>query len=157
MQFKDLKPGYSVHILDKTDGLKYTQGKAVNVTAIPYLQNNIGAASQLVVDVTVEVDGKTSTYTIPESLETTYTGNLVLSTGKEGILREVEAMKHTSEEALNQVEKHKSIVENASDLMEKLNPAFAEKREAEKRISGIETEVKGLKDMLKNFIEKMGG
>lgn len=78
----------------------------------------------------------------------------MLSTDKEGILREVEALKAASEEALSQVERHKQAVTNCNQLLEELNPAFAEKRAQDKRIEGIENEVKSLGAVLRDFINE---
>lgn len=77
-----------------------------------------------------------------------------MSTDKDGILREVEALKAASEEALSQVERHKQMVTNCGQLMEELNPAFAEKRAQDKRIEGIENEVKSLGAVLRDFINE---
>lgn len=127
--------------------------------AVPRYDNNQAKAfgaqpTGLVVDITIEADGATKTYTIPETATITYAGHLVLSTDKEGILREVEALKAASEEALSQVERHKQMVTNCSQLMEELNPAFAEKRAQDKRIEGIENEVKSLGAVLRDFINE---
>ena len=74
----------------------------------------------MVVDVTIDAKGATKTYTIPETATITYAANLVLSTDKEGILREVEAMKSASEQALAQVDKHKDTIAKCDELLEEL-------------------------------------
>lgn len=157
MLFKDIKQGYPIYFLDK-ENVKYYQGKVVSV-AVPRYNNQVGATygtqpTGLVVDVTIEAEGATKTYTIPETSTITYAGNLVLSTDKEGILREVEAIKTASEDALSQVERHNQVVTNCSQLLEELNPAFAEKRAQDKRIEGIENEVKSLGAVLRDFINE---
>ena len=40
----------------------------------------------MVIDVTIESNGKTATYTIPENLSVTYAGDIVLSTDKQGLI-----------------------------------------------------------------------
>lgn len=50
----------------------------------------------MMVDVTIEVEGRTAVYTIPENLVVTYASNIVLSTDREGIAREVETAKATA-------------------------------------------------------------
>ena len=42
-------------------------------------------------------------------------------------------------------------------MMGVLNPAIAEKREQERRIEGIECEVKSLGEMVREFIREMRG
>lgn len=159
MLFKDLKPGYPVFLLRKGDEIKALQGKAIKVSD-PYFQPSpIGqmpsmSTAQRVVDVTLEADGVTNTYSIPETLSVTYANNVVLSTDREGILRDVEAMKGQSEEVVRSVERHRSIIEDCEKILEEWNPAFAEKKEQDKRISVIESDVKGMKKMLTDFINE---
>lgn len=157
MLFKDLKSGYPVYFLDKAT-TKYYQGKVISVAAPRYDNTQLNGLSQhatsLVVDVTIEADGATRTYTIPETSTLTYAANIVLSTDKDGIVREVEAMKSASEEALSKVEQHKATLAKCSELLEELNPAFAEKRAQDKRIESIESEVRSLGNIVKDFINE---
>ena len=157
MQFKDLKTDYPVYFIDKND-TTYYQGKVVSVavprydTPQPFSQ---GQQNGLVVDVTIEANGTTKTYTIPETSTITYAANLILSTDKEGLLREVEAMKSASEQALSQVDKHKNTIDKCNALLEELNPAFAEKRAQDKRIEGIENEVRNIGTMVRDLIKEL--
>ena len=173
MMFKDIKQNYPVFIFNKQD-LSVVQGKVV-ATTFPHVDMNsaqkvtptsLSPASplgtQMVVDVTIEAGGKTATYTIPESLSVTYAGNMVLSTDREGIAREVEALKSSAEQVLSSVDRQKEIVEKTTSLLAELSPAYKEKKETEERFSAIEetvTGVKGsvdeLKKMMSDFIKKM--
>lgn len=68
MLFKDLKAGYPVYILDKNE-TKYYQGKVISVAVPRYDSSQIGISQQatsLVVDITIEANGATRTYTIPK-------------------------------------------------------------------------------------------
>jgi len=153
MLFKDMKPGYPVYLLDK-ENMKAATGKIVNIGQphFPSPAGNIPQTAQMFVDVTVESDKQTRTYSIPDTLSVTYAGALVLSTDREGILRDVEAMKSRSEEALNEVGRHRNTIAECDRILEEWNPAFAEKKRQDERISGLETEVKGLGSMLREFI-----
>ena len=152
MLFKDIKQGYPIYFLDR-ENVSYYQGKVVSV-AVPRYDNVNGVQSGLVVDVTIEANGQTRTYTIPEASTIAYASNITLSTDKDGILREVEALKNVSEEALAKMGKHKETVTKCHTLLEELNPIFAEKRAQDRRIEGIESEVKSLGTMLKDFINE---
>lgn len=155
MLFKDMKPGYPVYLLDKGT-VKATTGKIINVSqphfSTPQTGANFTPSTQMYVDVTVEIDGRTQTYSIPETLTITYTGNSVLSTDKDGILREAEALKSRSETALKEVDKHKETITLCDTLLSEWNPVFADKKKQEERINGLEEEVRGLGAMLKDFI-----
>lgn len=91
---------------------------------------------------------------LPETLSVTYANNLVLSTDRDGILRDVESMKNQSLEIVNSVEKHKATVDSCDKILEEWNPAFAEKKEQDKRISGLEEKVEGIGKMLSDFINE---
>lgn len=118
--------------------------------------------TEMVIDITIEANGKTATYIIPESLSVTYAGNLILSTDKMSLASEIEAMKNTAEQVLASVDHQKEVLEKSSSLLAELNPVYKEKQETEKRFSAIEetvTGVKGsvdeLKKMMSDFIKKM--
>lgn len=159
MLFKDLKPGYPVYVLQKENDPKAFQGKAIKVSDPYFPPAPIGqmpsmSTTQRVVDVTLEVNGVTNTYSIPETLSVTYANNLVLSTDRDGILRDVESMKSQSLDIVNSVEKHKAIVDGCDKILEEWNPVFAEKKEQDKRISGLEEKVEGIGKMLSDFINE---
>lgn len=68
MAFKDVKQNYSVYILNKQD-ITITDGKVISV-GFPHLDLNTKPTmgqSQMVVDVTIEANSKTATYSIPET------------------------------------------------------------------------------------------
>lgn len=159
MLFKDTKQGYPVYLLDK-EQVRATQGKVVSVSQPRVQAPQVGVYPQnplttsLVVDVTIEADGQTKTYTIPETSSLTYAGQLALSTDKECILREVQALKTASEEALGKMESHKTTIEHCNEVLEEWDTTFAEKRRQDERITGIETAVQNIGKQLKDFIEQ---
>lgn len=160
MTFKDIKTGYPVYFLQKDGELKAYQGKtlAVSQPRFPQLQPTTPmqqqAATAMVVDVTIETDGQTRTYTIPETSSVVNAGTLVLSVDRDGILREVVAVKSQSEEAIKQVDRHKANISACERIMEEWDVAFAEKKAQDARISGIENEVRSLSTMMKDFINE---
>lgn len=160
MLFKDLKPGHPVYMLEKGKEMKAFVGKAVHVGE-PYFPQTPGSAypnyqtGQRFVDVTVEAGGASTTYSIPETSSLTYSKDMVLSTDRDGILREVEAVKNQNEEELRKVEQRQSAVASCEKILEEWNPAFAEKKENEKRISGLESQVKGLGEKIEALLKKL--
>ena len=99
MLFKDIKQNYPVYILNKQD-LSLTQGKAVQVPFPRMEMNQKTGKTEMVVDITIEANGKTATYVIPENLSVTYAGNLILSTDKMSLASEIEAMLSSLDTAL---------------------------------------------------------
>lgn len=151
MTFKELKQGYSVYILDKDD-MSVKQAKVVNVST-PHIDKKtfeLGAA--LVVDVMLDVDGVTSTYTLKEDTETGYAQSTVITTDKQAVIREVEVVKTQSEDALSQVDVHKDRLQKCNDILAEYNPAIREKREIDERFGKLEGSIDELKAMLSNIV-----
>lgn len=161
MLFKDIKQNYPVYILDKQK-VTFIQGKVTSIS-LPHMDNsNPMVMGKSVVDVTIEADGKGATYTMPEDKSMVYAGSLVLSTDKESIVREVEAMKASAEQAIANVEKQKEIASKSTNLLTELNPIFKEKQENEKRMNKMESSIKEmgstiseLRDMFTTIMKKM--
>lgn len=153
MLFKDIKQNYPVFILDKQN-VTFIQGKVTSVS-LPHMDNsNPIVMGKSVIDVTIEADGKGATYTMPEDKSMVYAGNLVLSTDRDCIAREVEAMKTSAEQAIANVEKQKEIVEKSTVLLTELNPVFKEKQENEKRLSKMEQSIGKLENMFEQFMKE---
>lgn len=154
MAFKDVKQNYSAYILNKQD-MTITDGKVVSV-GFPHMDLNqkqtIGQ-SQMVVDITIESSNKTATYTIPENLSITYAGDIVLSTDKICLAREVESMKNTAEKIIESVPKQKEVIEKATALLADINPVYKEKKETEQRFAKIEESINRMESTVTNFIK----
>lgn len=154
MLFKDIKQNYPVYILDKQN-VTFIQGKVTSIS-LPHIDNsNPMVIGKSVVDVTIEANGKGATYTMPEDKSMVYAGSLVLATDKESIVREVEAMKASAEQAIANVEKQKEIASRSTNLLTELNPIFKEKQENEKRMTKMENSIEELKGMFTTLMKKM--
>lgn len=125
------------------------QGKVVNV-GVPYFEpqklGQVSPSTNRLVDVTVEAEGKNQTYAIGENNSVAYAGNTVLSLDSGDILREVRAIKSQSEDVIRSVEKHTDTVAKCDAILQDWDGAYKEKRETDKRIDSIQSEVKGIKD-----------
>lgn len=162
MLFRELKQDYPVYGLYKGDELKVVTGKVVNVSQ-SHLENVpmtmpgqiIPKPGQMVIDVTLEVEGVTNTYSIPENSSFVYAGNLALATDKDVIVKEVEVIKNQSEEALSKVEYHQNRAEKCKEILASWNPVFKEREDNEKRFSKIEGDVNEIKSDLKELLKKL--
>lgn len=156
MLFKELKEGYPIYILHKDGEKRVSQGKVTNVSpshmpTIPNVMNTM----QMVVDITVDDNGCVRTYTMPDNLSVTYTDNLVLSTDKEGVIREVEVIKSKCEEELSRKDEYEKTVLECDNILKEWNPTFKEKKETEARFEKLETSVHDIKDMLSGLIKEL--
>lgn len=157
MTFKDLKVGHQVYILTRGSDIKVETGRVVAVSPSRFPQAQGGyQAMQMVVDVTIEHNGKSQTYATPDSLSVTYAGNdIVIATERDGILKEVEALKAQNEDELNKFEQRKKIVSECNKILMDWNPQLKEKQETEERFTKIESSMSELKNMLSGFISEM--
>lgn len=160
LQFKDIKQNYPVHILDKQE-FCIISGKATAVSFPRVEVNQKTGRTEMVIDVTVEANGKTATYTIPENLTVTYAGNIVLSTDKQNLASEVEAMVANADQIIASVPHAQKIKDMAPMILADLSPAYKEKQETEQRFGKMENAISEMKSlvqsqqkMLEGFIKK---
>lgn len=155
MLFKDLKTGYPVYIFHKDGEKRITQGRVTAVSPSRLPQTPTMQTMQMVVDVTIEDGGLSRTYTMPDNISVTYANDLVLSTDRDGVLREVEILKNHCSEELAKMEEYKKAVTECDKILAEWNPAFREKRETEERFSKIESSMDDLKTMMAGLIKEL--
>lgn len=165
LQFKDIKQNSNVYILDKNT-VEITTGK-ISSASFPKLEYNPQTGQQqMMITFGIEADGKSPTYSIPESASVVTAGDLIIATEKAGLLHDIEILNNTSDQFLanvdNLIEHHKMVKEKTTTLLSDLNPVYKEKQETEKRFNSIEDrfnkfekKVDGMSKMLENFIKKM--
>ena len=156
MTFKEIQTNHPVYILDKST-VELRQGKVV--ATAPHINSGLATISgngQPMRDVTIEMDGKQTVYTIPEHLSVTFAGDTVLSTDKQGLSAEVERMKNEADTVLSSVERMKTVKQKSEELLAELNPAVKEKQETEKRFKSIEGDISGIRGMVKQLLDKLG-
>lgn len=153
MLFKDIKQNHPVYVLDKQE-MTVSQAKvtAVGFPRMDMMSKSPNGVAQTVVDITIDNNSKVATYTIPENLSVTYAGNIVLTTDKQDLIREIEAMKNSAEQIIESVDRQKQILEKANSLLSELNPVYKEKKEVDLRFNKIENSISEMKDMFINFI-----
>lgn len=155
MLFKDLKNGYPIYVFDRSV-VKVTQGKVANV-GIPHLDSHYGNPTEMVVDITVDIDGQVKTYAFKDTTDTGYAGNLVISTVRDVIIHEVEALKTQSEQELSKRTMHEENAKKCTEILAEFNPVFKERKENEERFSKLENSVGELKDMIKGLVKELKG
>lgn len=157
MLFKDLKIGYPVYIFHKDGEKRITQGKVTAISPSRLPQTPSLQTMQMVVDVTIDDGGSSRTYAIPDNTSVTYTNGLVLSTDREGVIREVEILRNQCAEELAKIDEYRKSVSECEKILTEWNPAFREKRETEERFSKLETSMSDLKSMMSGLIKELRG
>lgn len=136
MMFKELKSGYPIHLFDRAS-LHYEQAKVMNVQ--PNYQAGYG---KMETNITVQTkDGKQNVYSVTDTEQSAYAGTLMLTTNRDCIINEVNALKSNSEEILNKVEEHKRIVETCGKLLAELDTTFRDQQKTNERLNNLESKL----------------
>lgn len=162
MNFKELKPNYPIHILDKTEGVKYVLGKVLNVGQPRYNMPTQQAPGSMPnfsmpsmkVDVTIEADGKTNTYALTENVSVDSIGNILFSIDKDGIIRELDATISHCEQYLSEEERIKKDLNDSKMLKGQLDTSYKDKQEVDRRFEKIEKNQEEMGDMMRKIMQK---
>ena len=136
MLLKDTQKGYPIFILNRNE-ITACQGKIIDVSR-PHFDSRNPSSTSMVIDVTVEIDGKQTSFVMPESSSVAYTDNLVLSCDRNDIMHEVEAICSRNEEELKQTDVRRQTVQKCKTILEEWNPAIKQQRESEERMTKME-------------------
>ena len=136
MLLKDCQKGYPIFILNRNE-ITACQGKIIDVSR-PHFDSRNPSSTSMVIDVTVEIDGKQTSFVMSESSSIAYTDNLVLSCDRNDIMHEVEAICSRNEEELKQTEVRRQTVQKCKTILEDWNPAIKQQRESEERMTKME-------------------
>lgn len=148
--FKDLKQGHAVHFFNRKTA-QYEQGIIASDPSLPHYQTG---QSTMIVDVAITLASETKTYSIPETLSTTYYGDMCISTEMSSILSEIDQLYNQAETALSAVPTWEKLQKQCCDLRERLNPEVKEKKLLDERMTKIENNMSDMKDMFKKFMER---
>lgn len=151
MNFKDVKAGHEVYAVDLQKVEVYS-GKVVDSPTLPHTDPKYGI-SQLVVDLTVEVNGKPTTYVLPADTDSAYPANMVVTTSRDVVLREIGAKKNTCQQNVSMYDYNLDCIGKCDKVIAEFDPAFKEKQENEARFAAIEKGQAEIMAMLKKLTE----
>lgn len=154
MIFRDLKSGYPVYLLDR-NAIKYEQGKVMAV-GLPHTDLQTGNFGKMLVDVTIQTDGKQNTYSVCDAEQTAYAGSLLIATSKECVVNEVRAINAQAEETLAKVSVAKNTITACKSLLEELDNTFRERQETEMRFQRIDERFGGMEKKMDEILAAIG-
>jgi tRNA U34 5-carboxymethylaminomethyl modifying GTPase MnmE/TrmE len=154
MTFKDLKSGYPIYLLDRI-ALRYEQGKVMAV-GMPHADLQTGNFGKMLIDVTIQADGKQNTYSVSDTEKTAYAGSLLIACEKECVINEVRAINAQAEETLAKVEASQKTVAGCKALLEELDTTFKDKQETERRFLKLEERFGGIEDKMDKLLSAIG-
>ena len=146
MTFNEIRQNLQVYVLIKGDELVYAQGKVINKgqprinTQSTNGQNMMMGVTMpsMVIDVTLELNGQTNTYPLPQNASVAAIGNTLISLSKDDILNELHATESQCDEYLAGVEKTKKRKAKCVALLAELDTAFKEKQDITRRIDDLQ-------------------
>ena len=145
MLFKDLKVGDTLYLFNKNN-ISLLMEKVVSVSA-PRVDSNI--AMGMVVDISIS----NKTYTMKESSDICYTGNFIISSDRNSILREVESQKANNEALIAREEILKAEQPKLDSIIDQLAPERKERKEQEERMHRMEKQLGALTNMVEQLIK----
>ncbi|MBQ0159892.1 MAG: hypothetical protein KBT28_04630 [Bacteroidales bacterium] len=155
MQFKDTKQGYPIYVIDRKN-VTVAVGKITN-SPVPHFDNHFPGAGKMVVDLTIDCDGKVDTYVMEDSAEVGYAGTLVITANRECVARELESIYSNSDQALSMMPYHKEAKEKSEKLLKEYSQEYKERSEFNDRLEGLENNVEKLTKSFSEFLERMKG
>lgn len=161
MTFKDIKQNNTVFILDKNN-LKVISAKVINASQ-PKVDmskpNSCMSGTTLIVDIDLNIEGKTVSYSIPENLEITYTNTgLVLAIDPNKLVNEVNSLHREAKDQLAKKEYYEEVIKKTPDLMAELNPQLKEKQETDRRLNLMESSISNMQSdisKMTSLVEKL--
>lgn len=160
--FSNLRTNSQIYILHKEATPYFEVGTVVSVSQpMPkFAVTNFMQPQELVVDVVVKVNGNDITLQkLPANLDVadqgTNNGALVITTSREAMNAEIDALRQKSLGIINSVEYHQKIVQDCDILLQRLNPEFAEQKQQKQEIDTLKAQMSemmtSMKEMMAQF------
>lgn len=160
--FKDLQDGFSVHILDKTDGLKYYCGTVAHKgtprfespmnSSVPMDMSKMPSYNK-VIDLTVEYGGKSQTFVVPETSNLAGSSTTTLACSPDLITSELNATIKSSTAIIESVDHHKALIDQCKEALKIVDKSYAKDIESNERIEKLEKAMEKLTKLLEKKIE----
>lgn len=122
-----------------------------------------GQAQEMIVDIQVKIGDQLVNYSgLPAQLDIadSYSNgdNVVISDNREAMNAEILSFKQKSQDIVNNIDLHKSIIEGCDLILNSLNPEFAEKKQQQDEIKTLKTQMTDMSNnlaTLTQLIEKL--
>ncbi len=142
--FSALKQGDLIYILEKEDGLKLATGSVASVSnprpkyGVSNPSFNAGLNQTMVVDISVKTSEREyKLENVPSELNVVDYGNAVISDTREAMIAKVDATCQESRQVLDDVERHKKVLDSRDSIMKVLNPSYAKEAERDEAITNL--------------------
>lgn len=155
MNFKELKKGFPVYVLNKQT-LEYSQGKVIQDATPPRLNTNFGQS--LLTDVSIESNGQSKIWTLPADqkvAEMQSDNEVIISTDKNTIVTMIKSINSECQSYLDGVESYQNRLELSKKLIAELDVTYRQQQQTEERFTRIENAIENINDKLDNTLSKI--
>lgn len=157
--FSALSQGSLIHVLDKTDGLKYKIGEVIGVTQ----PNQYGGAyspssfinPNIPIVIKAKVDGEVRSFPeVPagQSIMSYNGGNLFISETPQGIQNEVESVYKRDKQILANRDFYEKEIVQCENIMKEISPQFAQDKERDDKINNLDSKVASMESKLDKIL-----
>lgn len=155
--FRDLQPGSTVSVLDKTGGIARLMTGTVKSVGVPRFDTRPDKAltGEKVVDLTVELEGNTYEYCVTEGANIISNDKQTMACDPSMMVFEVKAFMKRSEDGLAMQETYMKNVDACKEILEQISPEYAASQSQNKRIDRIESSVDRLAGIVESLAEQL--
>lgn len=160
--FSNLRTNSQIYILHR-DATPYIEiGKVVSVSQprSKYQNNNFLSPQEQVVDIVADINGNNiNLQSLPATLDIadqgTLNGSLFISTSRDAMNIEINAMRQRSLDIISSVEYHKKMTQDCELLLQKLNPEFAEQKQQKQEIDTLKSQMSEMMTGMKELMAQL--
>ena len=167
MMFQNLRANSQIFILHK-EAKPYIEVASVIGVAGPKPKYPLTAPPlgqipqvEMVVDLSASINGQNTTFQgLPAGAEIAdfgQNGNIVISCSRDAMNSEIASMKQRSQEIINSVAYHQGVIAGCDDMLNSLNPEYAEKAQREQEIVELKKQMTSLMEMNRKLMQRLGG
>lgn len=167
MMFQNLRANSQIYILHK-DAKPYIEVASVTGVSIPKPKYPLTAPPlgqmpqvEMVVDLSASINGQNTTFQgLPAGAEIAdfgQNGNIVISCSRDAMNSEIASMKQRSLEIINSVTYHQGVIAGCDEMLNSLNPEYAEKARQEQEIAALKEQMSSLLEMNRQLMQRLGG
>lgn len=147
--FSNLSKGSVLYGLDNKEGVKLFTATIDKVT-LPYpknMQNTFGQMPEMVVDITVNVDGERREFKqVPSSNAIADFGpnTVVLADSKDSLVNYVRSLRQTSRNIIESCSRHQELIPQYDKVLEELNPELVNEnavRELRQQVGDLQAQL----------------
>lgn len=162
--FSALSQGSLVHILEKTNGLKYKIGEVIGVTQPNNPVGIFGASSfnnsNNPITLKIKVDGDIREYPEIPSAGSTMSyngGKVVLCETIQNLQTEIENIYKRNKQTIDNISVFEKEISDCEDIMKEISPQFAKDKERDERINDLDTKVTSIESKLDKILNAVSG